>query len=316
MNLFRNCRTLIVFMAFACPALFLCGCETTQSAGGSGTNVAASIIGAAAGSVIPGPVPAAGIAKAAVAVGKSFQDITPEQEYYIGRAVAANILGTYPPASDERVNLYLNLLGQTLAQASDRPETFGGYHFVMLDSQEINAFAAPGGLILVTRGMIRLCKSEDALAAVLAHEIAHVQGQHGLRAIKTSRLTSAFTILATETAKAYSPAQISQLTEAFEGSIGDITTSLMNNGYSRDLEREADKGAAAILVRVGYDPNALISMLSEMQKQVKPGGPGFGKTHPDPKDRIADLKTVAGGKPSQASAATRQKRFDAAVSGV
>lgn len=316
MNFFRNSRMLVVFAVLgACFPFLLCGCETSQSGSGAGLNVA-SVVGAAAGGIIPGPVPAGSIARAAVAVGKSFQDITPEQEYYIGRAVAANILGTYPPASDERVNLYLNLLGQTLAQASDRPETFGGYHFMMLDSQEINAFAAPGGFILITRGMIRLCKSEDALAAVLAHEISHVQGQHGLRAIKTSRLTSAFTILATEAAKSYTPAQVSQLTEAFEGSIGDITSSLMNNGYSRELEREADKGAVTILTRVGYDPHAMISMLSEMQKQVKPGGPGFGKTHPDPKDRIADLAPVIGGKAAKVTAGERQKRFDAAVSGV
>ncbi len=295
------------------PVMLLCSCETTQS--GAGVNVA-NVVGAAAGGVIPGGSHAGSIARAAVAVGKSFQDITPEQEYYIGRAVAANVLATYPPAQDDGINLYLNLLGQTLAQASDRPETFGGYHFLMLDSPEINAFAAPGGLILVTRGMIRLCNSEDALAAVLAHEIAHVQGQHGLRAIKTSRLASAFTILASEAAKSYSPAQLSQLTEAFEGSIGDITQSLMNNGYSRELEREADKNAVTILKRVGYDPNALAVMLGEMQKQFKPGGPGFSKTHPDPKERITDIRPLLTAPPAKVVASERQKRFQAALSGV
>ncbi len=312
MNFFRNSMKYFIFLLLAAsPVLVLSGCETTQS--GSGMNVA-SVIGAAAGGVLPGP--AASVARAAFAVGKTFQDITPEQEYYIGRAVAANVMGTYPPVSDEQVNRYLNLLGQTLAQASDRPETFGGYHFMMLDSQEVNAFAAPGGFILVTRGMIRLCRTEDALAAVLAHEIAHVQGQHGLRSIKTSRLTSAFTILAAEAARSYGPAQLSQLTEAFEGSIGDITTNLMNNGYSRKLECEADKGAVTILTRVGYDPGALVAMLTEMQKQVRPGGPGFGKTHPDPKDRIADLGPLVGVKSSKPASPERQQRFEEIVNGV
>ncbi len=76
------------------------------------------------------------------------------------------------------------MLGQSLVIFSDRPETFGGYHFLLLDSNEINAFAAPGGLILVTRGMLQCCANEDELAAVLAHEIAHVEKKHGLTAIK------------------------------------------------------------------------------------------------------------------------------------
>jgi beta-barrel assembly-enhancing protease len=78
------------------------------------------------------------------------------------------------------------------------PETFGGYHFLILDSDEINAFAAPGGLIFVTRGMLRCCDSEDAVAAVLAHEVGHVQHQHGIQTIRKPALTSAFTILAAE----------------------------------------------------------------------------------------------------------------------
>lgn len=309
--LFRISMILSLVLVPATASLLLCGCETTQ--GGSGLSVS-NVVGSVAGGVLPGQ--AGSLVKVASAVGKTFQDITPEQEYFIGRAVAANVMATYSPSTDDNINMYLNLLGQTLARASDRPETFGGYHFLMLDSPEINAFAAPGGLILVTRGMIHLCKSEDALAAVLAHEIAHVQGQHGLKAIKSSRLTNAFTVIASEAAKNYSPAEISSLTEAFEGSITDITQSLMNNGYSRDLEREADKGAVTILRRVGYDPNALISMLGEMQKQLKPGGPGFAKTHPDPKDRIADLKPLVSGAAVKPVSQNRQKRFQAALNGV
>jgi predicted Zn-dependent protease len=90
--------------------------------------------------------------KVGQAVAKTFQDITPEQEYYIGRAVGAIVAGKYKPYQNQKSTFYLNVLGQTLAQASDRPETFGGYHFAILESDEINAFAAPGGLIFVSRG--------------------------------------------------------------------------------------------------------------------------------------------------------------------
>ena len=120
------------------------------------------------------------ILRGAKAVQKTWQDLTPEQEYYIGRAVAAQVFQTYRPLDRPAANAYLNLFGQSLAVFSDRPETFGGYHFLLLDSDEINAFAAPGGLILVTRGMVRCCENEDELAAVLAHEICHVEKKHGL----------------------------------------------------------------------------------------------------------------------------------------
>jgi predicted Zn-dependent protease len=122
--------------------------------------------------------------------------------------------------------------------------------------------------------------------------------------------------LAKEAARTYSPAQLSELTKAFEGSIEDITSSLVNNGYSRELEREADKGAITILTRAGYDPGALVAMLIEMQKQWKPGGPGFAKTHPEPKDRIAEIKPVVMTVAAKPVAPARQKRFEAALSGV
>ncbi len=254
--------------------------------------------------------------KAAVAIGKSFEDLTPEQEYYIGRAVAANVLAVYTPRNDERLNFFVNTLGQTLAQASDRPETFGGYHFQVLDSPEINAFAAPGGLIFITTGMIRLCKTEDELAAVLAHEISHVVGKHGLKAIKRARLTEAFTTMASEAAKSYGPAELSKLTSAFGESITDITSTMMKSGYSRELEREADRGAVTILERVGYDPMVLVEMLSEMKKRLRPGGLDFAKTHPDPRDRIADIRPFVSGRPAAPPSARRQKRFQAAVSNI
>ncbi|HOW68055.1 MAG TPA: M48 family metalloprotease, partial [Verrucomicrobiota bacterium] len=103
------------------------------------------------------------INRSAQAIEKTFQDITPEQEYYIGRSVAATVLNTYKPFDQQQANNYLNLLGQTIAQFSNKPETFGGYHMLLMDSDEINAFAAPGGLVMISRGMVRCCKTEDEL---------------------------------------------------------------------------------------------------------------------------------------------------------
>lgn len=278
------------------------GCATLEEAAKVGTSVAKS-----KGVVTDDQ--AKSITKVTKAVAKTFEDITPEQEHYIGRSVGAVLVNRYKPYPNGPANDYLNLLGQTLAQASDRPETFGGYHFLILDSPEINAFAAPGGLIFVSRGMLRCCGSEDAVAAVLAHEIAHVQLRHGLQAIDKSRVTEALTTLGAEGAKSYGGQKLADLTKVFEGSISDVTSTLVNNGYSRGFEREADAAAVAILTRVGYDPKGLVAMLTEMEKNLKPGGLDFAKTHPSPRSRIDDIERQHAGGKAPAEVPARQARF-------
>lgn len=241
----------------------------------------------------------------------TFADFTPEQEYYIGRAVGASVLEHNRPYPNKAAADYINVLGMTLSQASDLPETFGGYHFMILDSDIINAYAAPGGLIFVSRGLLKCCRSEDAVAAVLAHEIGHVQHRHGLQAIKKSRITSSLTLLAAIGAAAVAGQQLSELTSHFGGSISDITNTI-NKGYSRSFEREADRAAVMILDRLGYDPGALIDMLKVMEKTMKPGGFGFAKNHPSPASRIADVQKIL--PPSRTSDQTaRQARFKKAL---
>jgi predicted Zn-dependent protease len=197
------------------------------------------------------------------------------------------------------------------------PATFGGYHFLILDSEDINAFAAPGGLIFVTRGMLRCCPHEDAVAAVLAHEIGHVQAKHGLQAVKKSRITAALTTIGIEGTKTFGGEELVELTETFEGSISDITATLVNNGYSRSFEHEADKTALTILKRVGYDPNGLVDMLRVMSKRLKPGGLDFAKTHPSPASRIADIQEMIGETATKVmEPKPRQARFLAAVGNI
>ncbi|MDY6972748.1 MAG: M48 family metallopeptidase [Thermodesulfobacteriota bacterium] len=244
----------------------------------------------------------------------TFADFTPEQEYYIGRAVGASVLENYKPYKNKEVSRYINLLGLTLSQASDMPETFGGYHFMVLDSDHINAFAAPGGLIFVARGLLRCCKNEDAVAAVLAHEIGHVQHKHGLQAIKKSRVTSTLTLLAAIGAAALADQQMSELSAHFGGSISDINDTL-NKGYSRSFEREADRAAVTILKKVGYDPAALVDMLEVMDQDMKPGGFGFAKNHPSPKSRIKYVKgRIPPGEASESK--PRQTRFQKALGSI
>lgn len=282
--------------------LALASCQTMESA-----TTLATAIGQGAG-VISGSQ-AESIRKSAKAVSRSAEEFTPEQEYYIGRTVGAVVLGKYPAYDQSAANEYVNVIGQTLAQASDLPAIFGGYHFLVLDSNDINAFATPSGLIFVTRGLLRCCKNEDALAAVLAHEIGHIQLRHGMEAIEKARVTEALTTLAMEGAKTLGSREVAALTETFGGTISDITGTLINKGYARSSEYAADQAAVALLRRVGYNPNGLVEMLTLMKKNLKAGGLDFAKTHPAPDDRIKEIQKKGLAYAAVPAPAPRQKRF-------
>lgn len=263
-----------------------------------------------------------------VALGQSAQQVqaaeqtefTPEQEYYIGRAVAANLLSTRKVWDNPKATTYLNVLETDLASVSDKPETFGGYHLLVLDTDEINAFAAPGGLMLVSRGLLRAATNEAMVAAILAHETSHIVLGHGMNAIKQSRKTAAYRNLALAGVAAFGSPEARQLTDIFKDSISDITNTLVNSGYARELELEADQMALVIMKRAGYDPLAFDAMLKQLGARVKPGGLDFAKTHPDPKERSAAVEQTLGDvgplTVPAAAAAARQARWKAALGNV
>lgn len=251
--------------------------------------------------------------KVAQAGMKAFDDFTPEQEYYIGRTVGAIVLEKYKPFTNKQTNHYINVLGQSLSLVSDLPETYNGYHLLVLDSDDINAFATPSGLIFVSRGMLRCCNNEGELAAVLAHEVGHVQLKHGLQSIKKGRYAEFGSILAMETTKALTDSEVSQLVESFEGTINDITTTMINNGYSRAFEEDADISAVAIMQRLGYNPVSLINMLETMNSKLKPEGLDFAKTHPSPENRIKYLNKIVTTKKEPTFSNAQNKRFQEAI---
>ena len=255
-------------------------------------NIADTAIGAAAGNT-EDQAKMDQLSKAGAALSTAAEEITPEQEYYIGRAVAATVLRVYKPWDGPAANEYLNRLGRGLALASILPETFSGYHFLIMDTDDINAFGAPSGFVLVSRGLLRLAASEDDVAAILAHEIGHVSLKHGLKAISVGRWTEATKQLALFGAANSDSAVLRNLTNSFGDVIGDIAKTMITSGYSRDLERDADLEAVRILHDVGYDPGALVRVLKAMEPKLKPGGKDFAKTHPDPATRIAYLTTAA-----------------------
>ncbi len=219
-------------------------------------------------------------------VERSFEDFTPEQEYYIGRSVGATVLDRYPTYDNEDANEYVATIGEILALSSQRPGVYAGYSFQILDDEEINAFATPGGHIFITRGMMQLARNEDELAAVLAHEIGHIQERHGLQSIRTSRITSALTSTAITGVYLAGSEEIAELTDIFSDSIDDVTQTLFTRGYSRASEEEADTAAVEILRKAGYSPRALLTFLEQMDADWESDGPGFMQTHPSPADRM------------------------------
>jgi predicted Zn-dependent protease len=253
--------------------------------------------------------------KAAAAIGQQlrsgFADLTEEEEYYIGRSVGALILSKYPAYQNTAIAQYVNLVGGAVALYSDRPEIYGGYHFQVLDTEEVNALAAPGGLIFVSKGLLRRCKDEETLGLILAHEIGHVTAKHGLQAIKKSRLTEAFTALGIQAAQRFGPQELVQLTTMFEGVLSDIVEQLVERGYSRASEYEADGLGAAFGARTGYDPQGIVRFLQTMVGDKSAvSGKGWFKTHPTPEQRISALnKTIAGFGPVPAIDVVRTKRF-------
>jgi predicted Zn-dependent protease len=305
-------RTAIVLGAF----LLLAGCSTLLS-GFRPENLLSTAIGAATGN----PEDTAKVnqlSKAGEALKSATEEITPEQEYYIGRAVAATVLTTYKPSNDQKANDYLNTLGRGLALASVLPETFSGYHFLVMDTDDINAFGAPSGFILVSRGLLRCATSEDEVAAILAHEIGHVSLKHGLSAISAARWTDAALQIGKFAAQSSDSAILRDLTNSFGGVISDIVKTMVNSGYSQDLERQADLEGVRILHDVGFDPMAMARMLTAMKAKLKPDGKDFAKTHPDPQTRIAYVTAAIKGQtpaaaPTAAQTKARQARYQAAL---
>ena len=242
---------------------------------------------------------------------KSFQDLDPSEEHFIGRSVAAQLLAMpqYPLSTDEARLAYVERVGHALVETNDgvrRP--YLDYRFGILDTDEVNAFACPGGLILVTRGLLAKTHGEDELAAVLAHEIAHVTLRHGVAAIQQANLAEAFTYLGAGAAQAtMSQEDLAKLNGLFDDSVGDIVQTLVTSGYSREAELAADALGRQFLVPTGYDPQALGRLLAGMR-----GEGGMFATHPAPAERIQALGAPLAFAADAAATARRDERHLAA----
>jgi len=218
--------------------------------------------------------------------------ITDEDEIELGRGIAAKLLAARPLVRDEGLQQYVNRVGLWLALQTERPEL--PWRFGVMDSTDVNAFALPGGTILITQGLYDRLRDEGELAAVLSHEIAHVVERHQVKAIKKEMGTAFATELAGEAA-GHSD---NQAVRMFGQKAFQAGTELFVRGLDKGDEHQADVHGMVIAARGGYNPYALASVLHTLDgsKADDVGVALMFSTHPTAVSRLEHLDTVVGDK--------------------
>lgn len=217
---------------------------------------------------------------------EALQPIGEEEEIVLGEAVAVEAFsrfgGEYP---NQAWNRYINLVGKTIAEVSDRPTL--NYHFAILNSQEQNAFAAPGGYIFITVGLLKTLKNEAELGGVLAHEVAHVTKKHMLETIRRGAVLGSVSELSLTAMK--------QNPEMFSSAIDQMTELLFTKGLDKDKEFEADVVGIEYAYRAGYHPKGLKDYLQTLAKEEGHVESKFFTTHPSTALRISKIDILLKG---------------------
>ncbi len=206
-------------------------------------------------------------------------------EIVFGRVLAARVLGKHPFYENDPVNVYVNKLGKGLAQFANRPEI--EFRFAVLDTDMVNAFAAPGGYIFITKGALAKMEDEAELAAVLAHEIAHVTERHIVRELN---------IKGTDASPVSGFAQVlgggtGAVRLLFTQMVDQAAEILFDKGLKKQDELDSDRVATLMLSAAGYDPTALKRYLVKISKAEKETQVMSG-THPPFADRIKNVSDI------------------------
>lgn len=238
----------------------------------------------------------------------SQEEFTKRDSYYLGRTVAAHILSRYPLyTGNPALTNYLNLICKALVINSPSPNWYNGYFVSILDTPEINAFSTPGGHIFITRGLIELASSEDMLAAIIAHELAHIQLQHGTADIMNARIVRQ---LVQERDRIFENIASQTPHQVFTESVSAVAETLFNRGYSQLQEFEADVKAVTLLVSAGYNAGSLIELLRILDRFQGDQIGNLNTTHPSPSQRIANLERQPARRPIVDTSSARQERFN------
>ena len=198
--------------------------------------------------------------------------ISKNQEISMGKDVAAQLEAKYGVVQDDDLQARVNNIGQRLVAVSDRKDL--EYSFKVLNSDEVNAMAVPGGFIYVFKGLLDFMPSDDELAGVLGHEVGHIVKRHSVKQVEKQMALTLLTII---------------LTKGQGFILADATMQALMAGYSRSDEREADEQGFNLTNKAGFNPYSMLITVSKLQDLADAkGNPGFGlfSTHPEPEVRI------------------------------
>lgn len=214
---------------------------------------------------------------------KSLILIPTSQEVAIGSGMAEEVARTEKTLPDSVWQIYLTEVGQRIVRVSDRKDI--EYHFTVIESDQINAFAAPGGYVYFYTGLLREMNSEAEMAAVMAHEISHVVARHGIKRVQSAMGVQLAYVLIFGGDDAGA---------AVNAGIG-MGMGLIFADYSRDAEREADQFGIHYMIEAGYDPAGAVDMFETLGRL---GGERSGNvfeklvsSHPETQERIANAKS-------------------------
>ncbi|MCE9582158.1 MAG: M48 family metalloprotease [Planctomycetes bacterium] len=194
-------------------------------------------------------------------------EVNISQEYYIGRGVAANVFQKYKPCKDEKLNRYVRQVGENVAKASrsaeipDGKQPYKGFFFIVIEDSHVNAFSAPGGFVFITRGALAGMRTEDELACVLGHEIAHIVDRHGVKYILEQRDNAIPFEVIGEVVAERTPGLVGELAKSLAGMCGDLANKAMG-GMGEKYENAADRWGTTIAWKAGYDPKAMPEFLN------------------------------------------------------
>ncbi|MBC7434605.1 MAG: M48 family metalloprotease [Bdellovibrionales bacterium] len=245
---------------------------------------------------------------------QSLEQIDEPREIEIGRQLSAVLLGSKPLYPGMAVQRYVNQLGRWISLQSSRPDL--PWTFAVLDDPGFNAFAAPGGFVYITRGLLDQVKDESELAGILAHEINHVTGKHHLKAMRKIARAGLLT-----QAIGSRLGGNNEIAGAISSQVLALGKDLYAKGLDQDDEFEADRNGVALAARSGFDPYGLVSVLLQL-RTAAPDNPMFAlqlSTHPPSQVRLDQIEQAMGtrldalsGKPP-ITVAQRMERLQAAA---
>lgn len=215
----------------------------------------------------------------------NLQSPSEQEEIQIGREITGNLLGAASLVNDAALQNYVNKVGRWVADQSERADL--PWHFGVIESEDINAFAAPGGYVIITKGLYRKLENEAQLAGVLSHEIAHVVKSHHLKILqKTQLLDFGADLLGRQLGKD------SQIIQKVLGSGAEVCA----RSLDKSAEFEADRMGVVLTTRAGYEPYGLPEVLQTIGQTGKDESSValLFKTHPHPDDRLVKLDDAIG----------------------